>query len=80
MLGQVGTAAKIPVIEALRGEGDRVGLVGLVDLARHSGVLVFASHADELVRALCTTAVWMDEGRVHTSGSPDHVLAAYANR
>ncbi|MBW4717246.1 galactan export ABC transporter ATP-binding subunit Wzt/RfbE [Saccharothrix obliqua] len=49
----------------------------LVDLAQRSGLLVFASHVDELLRALCTTAVWMDEGRVHMHGPLDEVLAAY---
>ena len=49
----------------------------LIDLARRAGVLVFASHADDLLRELCTTAVWMDEGRVRGHGSLDEVLAAY---
>ncbi|MFD9891694.1 ABC transporter ATP-binding protein [Amycolatopsis sp. NPDC059027] len=52
----------------------------LVDLARRSGVLVFASHADELLRELCTTALWMDEGRIRGHGSLDDVLAAYKGR
>jgi homopolymeric O-antigen transport system ATP-binding protein len=33
----------------------------LVGLARRAGALVFASHSDELLRELCTTALWMDE-------------------
>ncbi|WP_410653050.1 ABC transporter ATP-binding protein [Amycolatopsis sp. cmx-4-54] len=49
----------------------------LVDLARRSGVLVFASHSDELLRELCSTALWMDEGRIHARGSLDEVLATY---
>ncbi|HET6290020.1 MAG TPA: ABC transporter ATP-binding protein, partial [Amycolatopsis sp.] len=49
----------------------------LVDLARRSGVLVFASHADELLRELCTTALWMDEGRIRARGSLEEVLAEY---
>ncbi|MFD5091978.1 ABC transporter ATP-binding protein [Amycolatopsis thailandensis] len=49
----------------------------LVDLARRSGVLVFASHSDELLRELCTTALWMDEGRIRAHGSLDEVLATY---
>jgi ABC-2 type transport system ATP-binding protein len=52
----------------------------LVDLARRSGALVFASHSDELLRELCTTAVWMDEGRIRRSGPLDDVLAAYKGR
>ncbi|UUV30294.1 ABC transporter ATP-binding protein [Amycolatopsis roodepoortensis] len=49
----------------------------LVDLARRSGVLVFASHSDELLRELCSTGLWMDEGRIRARGSLDEVLATY---
>jgi ABC-2 type transport system ATP-binding protein len=52
----------------------------LVDLARRAGALVFASHSDELLRELCTTALWMDEGRIRAHGSLDDVLAAYHAR
>ncbi|MFC3447801.1 galactan export ABC transporter ATP-binding subunit Wzt/RfbE [Amycolatopsis speibonae] len=49
----------------------------LVDLARRAGVLVFASHSDELLRELCTAALWMDEGRIRAHGPLDEVLARY---
>ncbi|GHG44671.1 MULTISPECIES: galactan export ABC transporter ATP-binding subunit Wzt/RfbE [Amycolatopsis] len=49
----------------------------LVDLARRSGILVFASHSDELLRELCTDALWMDEGRIRRAGPLEDVLAAY---
>ncbi|WP_086788540.1 ABC transporter ATP-binding protein [Crossiella equi] len=49
----------------------------LVDLAQRSGLLVFASHVEELLRELCTTAIWMDEGRVLRHGPLEEVLAAY---
>ena len=49
----------------------------LVDLARRSGILVFASHSDELLRELCTDAVWMDEGRIRASGELGEVLSVY---
>ncbi|WP_290055913.1 galactan export ABC transporter ATP-binding subunit Wzt/RfbE [Amycolatopsis solani] len=52
----------------------------LVDLARRSGVLVFASHSDELLTELCTTALWMDEGRIRTSGSLREVIDTYKCR
>jgi ABC-2 type transport system ATP-binding protein len=52
----------------------------LVDLARRSGVLVFASHSDELLAELCTTALWMDEGRIRMSGSLHEVIDTYKNR
>ncbi|MGW5723169.1 ABC transporter ATP-binding protein [Amycolatopsis sp. NPDC003865] len=52
----------------------------LVDLARRSGVLVFASHSDELLAELCTTALWMDEGRIRMSGSLREVIDTYKCR
>jgi ABC-2 type transport system ATP-binding protein len=52
----------------------------LVDLVRRSGLLVFASHADDLLLELCTTAIWMDEGRMRMQGSLREVLTAYKGR
>ncbi|MBE1498644.1 ABC-2 type transport system ATP-binding protein [Amycolatopsis lexingtonensis] len=49
----------------------------LVDLARRSGILVFASHSDELLGELCTDAVWLDEGRIRASGRLGEVLSVY---
>ena len=40
--------------------------------------LLFVSHFPELVRRLCDKAIWLDQGRLVLSGSPDAVLAAYA--
>jgi ABC-2 type transport system ATP-binding protein len=52
----------------------------LVDLVNRSGMLVFASHSDELLLELCTTAIWMDEGRIRMRGSVYEVLTAYKGR
>lgn len=52
----------------------------LVDLVRRSGMLVFASHADDLLLELCTSAIWMDEGRMKMKGSLREVLTAYKGR
>ncbi|KAA9166871.1 ABC transporter ATP-binding protein [Amycolatopsis acidicola] len=52
----------------------------LVDLVKRSGLLVFASHADDLLLELCTSAVWMDEGRMRMQGSLREVLTAYKGR
>jgi ABC-2 type transport system ATP-binding protein len=52
----------------------------LVDLVRRSGMLVFASHSDDLLFELCNTAIWMDEGRVKMHGSLRDVLTAYKGR
>ncbi|PXY31861.1 ABC transporter ATP-binding protein [Prauserella muralis] len=52
----------------------------LKDLVRRSGMLVFASHSDELLIELCDTAVWMDEGHVRQHGSLREVLTAYKGK
>src|SRR4051794_30320115 len=33
----------------------------LVDLVERAGLMVFASHSDELLRDLCDTAIWMEQ-------------------
>jgi ABC-2 type transport system ATP-binding protein len=52
----------------------------LVDLVRRSGLLVFASHQDDLLLELCTSAIWMDEGRMKMRGSLREVIGAYKGR
>ena len=52
----------------------------LVDLVKRSGMLVFASHSDELLFELCNTAIWMDEGQMRMRGSLREVLTAYKGR
>jgi ABC-2 type transport system ATP-binding protein len=49
----------------------------LVDLVERAGMLVFASHSDELLRELCDTAIWMEQGRVRMQGDLEEVLRAY---
>jgi ABC-2 type transport system ATP-binding protein len=49
----------------------------LVDLVERAGLLVFASHSDELLRDLCETAIWMEQGRVRMQGDLEEVLRAY---
>ena len=46
----------------------------LVDLVDRAGLLVFASHSDELLRDLCDTAIWMEQGRVRMQGDLEEVL------
>lgn len=52
----------------------------LVDLVRRSGLLVFASHQDDLLLELCTSAIWMDEGHLKMQGSLREVITAYKGR
>jgi ABC-2 type transport system ATP-binding protein len=52
----------------------------LVDLVDRSGMLVFASHQDDLLFELCDTAIWMDEGQMKKQGSLREVLTAYKGK
>jgi ABC-2 type transport system ATP-binding protein len=52
-------------------------LQGLVERA---GLLVFASHSDEFLRQLCTSAIWMEHGRVKQRGELREVLTAYKGK
>ncbi|AUS78660.1 ABC transporter ATP-binding protein [Actinoalloteichus sp. AHMU CJ021] len=52
----------------------------LNDLVKRSGLLVFASHADEMLMELCTKAIWMDKGQVRMQGPIRDVLTAYKGR
>ncbi|MBB3662494.1 MULTISPECIES: galactan export ABC transporter ATP-binding subunit Wzt/RfbE [Prauserella salsuginis group] len=52
----------------------------LKDLVKRSGILVFASHSDELLLELCDQAMWMDEGRVRQHGRLREVLTSYKGK
>ncbi len=52
----------------------------LTDLVDRAGLLVFASHSDELLRELCDTAIWLDRGQIRMHGPLDEVLTEYKNR
>jgi lipopolysaccharide transport system ATP-binding protein len=44
----------------------------------HSGItVVLVSHSEELVRSLCTHAMWLEHGETQMYGEVDDVLAAY---
>jgi ABC-type polysaccharide/polyol phosphate transport system ATPase subunit len=42
-----------------------------------AGLLVVASHSDDLLRQWCTTGIWMEHGRMRMHGEIEDVLAAY---
>ena len=52
----------------------------LNDLVKRSGILVFASHSDDFLVELCSTAIWMDEGQVRMQGSLREVVTTYKGR
>lgn len=49
----------------------------LRDFCAQGGTLLFVSHDDAAVRALCDRALWLDEGELAAQGAVDMVLRRY---
>ena len=66
-------------------EGLGVGDASFIDkanrrlstLSEAAGIIVVASHSEELLRKTCTTAAFMEAGRILAVGPVDEVLALY---
>jgi ABC-2 type transport system ATP-binding protein/lipopolysaccharide transport system ATP-binding protein len=73
--------ADILLIDEGIGAGDaafvKKAKVRLRDFIAHAGILVFASHATDLLREWCDTGLWMEHGKVRAHGPLEDVLAAY---
>jgi ABC-2 type transport system ATP-binding protein len=52
----------------------------LKDLVDRAGLLVFASHSNDLLKQLCTSALWMEHGTIRQQGPLEEVLDAYKGR
>src|ERR671927_90229 len=52
----------------------------LKDLVDRAGLLVFASHSNDLLEQLCTSALWMEHGTIRQQGPLREVLDAYKGR
>lgn len=50
----------------------------LARLNRQGRTIIFMSHDLELVRSVCSTGLWLDQGRIRLRGGIDEVAAAYA--
>lgn len=49
----------------------------LENFIREAGILVFASHSDDLLREWCDTGLWMEHGRLRGFGPLEEVIGAY---
>ena len=88
-----GMAARLPFAVALHGEldfvlSDEAVAVGdaafqarcaeaFEDMRKAGKTVVLATHSLEMVRVLCTRAIYLDEGRIRVDGSPEEALKAY---
>lgn len=46
-------------------------------MVERSGILVFASHSNEFLAQLCTSALWIDHGEIRQAGMVDDIVEAY---
>lgn len=51
----------------------------IAELADGEKTILFVSHQQEAVRALCPRAIWLHEGRIEMDGPTSEVLRAYSN-
>ena len=52
----------------------------LTALVERSGILVFASHSDEFLIELCSSALWLDHGQIRRHGDLRSVLSEYKGK
>ena len=52
----------------------------LQEMVERSGILVFASHSNDFLAQLCTTALWVDHGEIRQAGLVDEIVEAYEGR
>lgn len=73
---------EILLLDEFFGVGDRAFLEKaerrLNEQVSQAGILVFASHSQELIRRLCNKALWLDKGELRALGDVEQVLAEYA--
>ena len=75
---------EILAIDEVIGVGDanfyEKAFARLLRLVERSRILVIAAHADEILRRVCTKAVWLNHGSLKAYGPIDEVLAARNNQ
>ena len=52
----------------------------LSELVKRSGILVFASHSNDFLAQLCTTALWVDHGEIRQAGSVPSIIESYEGK
>ncbi|WP_051461601.1 galactan export ABC transporter ATP-binding subunit Wzt/RfbE [Tomitella biformata] len=64
-------------IGAVDAEFMKKARIRLQELVSRAGILVFASHSNEFLAQLCTSAMWIDHGHIRQRGSIEEVVGAY---
>jgi ABC-type polysaccharide/polyol phosphate transport system ATPase subunit len=75
-------APQILLLDEFFGVGDAAFLEKaekrLNDLISRAGILVFASHSQDLIRRLCNRVLWLDKGEIRALGDVETVLSEYS--
>lgn len=73
--------ADIVLIDEIFGVGDQAFVMKAHDRLNsfigNSGIVILANHSNELIRDLCTKAIYLDHGRLVDFGDCETVLARY---
>lgn len=71
----------ILIMDEMLGAGDASFMkkvsIRVQDMMQTSKSLLFASHATEIIRQLCTTAIWLEKGKVKMMGDVIEVTDAF---
>lgn len=74
---------EILLFDELIGAGDASFLAKLEahleKMVGQAKCLLIASHSEDILRRICTSAIWMERGHVRAMGDVDEVLSEYAN-
>lgn len=69
------------LIDEIFGTGDPVfrakARERVTNLVKRTGTVMMASHSMGLLREFCTTAIWLDRGRVRAHGTLEEVVRGY---
>ncbi len=55
----------------------RKSMARIRDLQANAGSIVMVTHNMNEIRATCSRAMWLEQGKIHLDGTVDEVLAAY---
>lgn len=72
------------LIDEVFGAGDAAfaerAVKRMMQIVRHAGIVIMATHDLSLAARICTRIIWFDQGRVHRDGSPEVVIPQFQQR
>jgi len=50
------------------------------EIAKHTRIIVLASHAEPLIKEWCDKAIWMEQGKIVEVGRPEEIWTSYIKK